>query len=224
MSTGAAAVFLEERIALIIDRPLSFRDTKRIDRLLNQARLKVGSGDSIRHHQICLVTCPTDSGTTWLACALGNAACRQGFPELNIRLPHLIEELRIAHGDGSFTRRLGAPAKTDVLLIDDSGLAAPQASDRSDTCSMCLLTASARAQPSTPANFLSSIGMSISPGQPSQTPSSTTFCRPRTALPSPASRCGKAGATNTGVPHSRPSASVRGALAGAYGQPCAVPS
>lgn len=151
-----AALSFEERIALIIDRELSFRDTKRVTRLLKQAKLKVGSacledvdyrpgrglekkllaalgsGDWIRHHQNCLITGSTGSGKTWLACALGNAACRQGFSVLYVRLPRLFEDLRIAHGDGSFTRRLSALAKTDVLLIDDWGLAPPSAAERSD--------------------------------------------------------------------------------------------
>lgn len=153
---GAAALSFEERIAMIIDREVSFRDTKRVTRLLKQAKLKVGSacledvdyrpgrglekkllatlgsGDWIRHHHNCLITGLTGSGKTWLACALGNAACRQGFSVLYIRLPRLFEELRIAHGDGSFTRRLVALAKTDVLLIDDWGLAPPSAAERSD--------------------------------------------------------------------------------------------
>lgn len=153
---GTAALSFEERIAMIIDREVSFRDTKRVTRLLKQAKLKVGSacledvdyrpgrgiekkliaslgsGDWIRHHHNCLITGSTGSGKTWLACALGNAACRQGFSVLYVRLPRLFEELRIAHGDGSFTRRLVALAKTDVLLIDDWGLAPPSAAERSD--------------------------------------------------------------------------------------------
>jgi DNA replication protein DnaC len=153
---GTAALSFEERIAMIVDREMSFRDTKRVTRLLKQAKLKVsgacledvdyrpgrglekkfvaqlGSGDWIRHHQNCLLTGPTGSGKTWLACALGNAACRQGFSVQYIRLPRLFEELRIAHGDGSFTRRLAALAKTDVLLIDDWGLAPPSAAERAD--------------------------------------------------------------------------------------------
>ena len=153
---GATALSFEERIAMIIDREVTFRDTKRLTRLLKQAKLKVGSacledvdyrpgrgidkvlmaslggGDWIRHHHNCLITGPTGSGKTWLACALGNLACRQGFSVLYVRLPRLFEELRIAHGDGSFTRRLAALAKTDVLLIDDWGLAPPSAAERSD--------------------------------------------------------------------------------------------
>ena len=153
---SAATLSFEERIAFIIDREIAFRDSKRLTRLLKQAKLRVGSacledvdyrpgrgiekklvaslasGDWIRHHHNCLLTGPTGSGKTWLACAFGNAACRQGFSALYVRLPRLFEELRIAHGDGSFTRRLVALAKTDVLLIDDWGLAPPSAAERSD--------------------------------------------------------------------------------------------
>ncbi|VVE85977.1 ATP-binding protein [Pandoraea sputorum] len=57
-----------------------------------------------------------------LTCAFGQQACRQGFSVLYVRVARLFEELKIAHGDGSFTRRLAQLAQMDVLLLDDWGL------------------------------------------------------------------------------------------------------
>lgn len=66
-----------------------------------------------------MLTGPTGVGKTWLACALGNQACRQGYSTLYLRTPRLLEQLRIAHGDGSFSRTLQQLAKVDVLILDD---------------------------------------------------------------------------------------------------------
>jgi DNA replication protein DnaC len=68
------------------------------------------------------VTASTGAGKTWLACAFGQQACRQGFSAFYVRVARLFEELKIAHGDGSFTRRLAQLAKIDVLILDDWGL------------------------------------------------------------------------------------------------------
>ena len=135
---------------------MACRDTRRVDRLLKAARLKFSSActedvdyragrgldkrqiaalascDWIRQHHNCLISGATGTGKSWMACALGNAACRPGFSVYYTRLPRLFEELRIAHGDGSFTRRLAQLAKTDLILIDDWGLAKPSAAERAD--------------------------------------------------------------------------------------------
>ena len=48
-----------------------------------------------------LIAGPTGVGKTWLACALAQKACRRGNSALYSRLPRLLEELRIARGEGT---------------------------------------------------------------------------------------------------------------------------
>lgn len=136
----------EERFALLVDREVLWRDHKRRDRLLKQAKLKhpqacledldhrpgrgldkpliatLGGGDWIRQAHALLIGGATGTGKTWLACALGQQACRQGFSTFYARVPRLLDTLRIAHGDGSFGKRLAQLARIDVLILDDWGL------------------------------------------------------------------------------------------------------
>jgi len=136
----------EDRLGLLVDRERHWRDNRRLDRLLRAAKLKhadacledvnhgPGRGidkrliaslsgcDWIRQAQSLLLTGPTGVGKTWLACALGQQSCRQGFAVLYQRVPRLSEMLRIAHADGSFGRLLGQLARVDVLILDDWGM------------------------------------------------------------------------------------------------------
>jgi DNA replication protein DnaC len=155
-SSAAASLSFEERFAMLVDCEQTWRENRRVGRLLRDARLKstqacledirfgsgrkldkpmiasLGSCQWIRAHQNLLITGATGCGKTWLACALGNAACRQGLSVTYVRTPRLFEELRIAHGDGSFARRLAALAKTDLLILDDWGLAPLGQPERND--------------------------------------------------------------------------------------------
>jgi DNA replication protein DnaC len=145
-----------ERLGLLVDRELTWRDSKRLERLLKAARLKsaqacledidyrtsrgldrrlvasLASCDWVRNTQNLILTGPTGVGKTWLACALGHQACRQGFSVVYLRLPRLFEDLRVAHADGSFGRRLAQLARTDVVICDDWGLTPLDQAARAD--------------------------------------------------------------------------------------------
>lgn len=153
---ASASLSFDERFSMLVDREQSWRDNRRVARLLREAKLKsaqacledvrygggrkldkaqiaqLASCQWIRAHQNLVITGATGCGKTWLACALGNAACRQGLSVAYARAPRLFEELRIAHGDGSFGKHLSALAKTDLLILDDWALAPLNQAERND--------------------------------------------------------------------------------------------
>jgi len=146
-SAGMTAMSFEERIALLVEREAHWRSDKRRERLLKDARLKypqaaiegmdtragrgvdhkavmsLALGDWIDSGHSVLITGPTGAGKSWLACALAQYACRRGRSAYYQRMPRLGEELRIRHGNGTFGKWLIQLAKTDVLLLDDRGMA-----------------------------------------------------------------------------------------------------
>ncbi|MDN8618946.1 IS21-like element helper ATPase IstB [Variovorax ginsengisoli] len=155
-STAATELNFEERLAMLVQREIDWRDGKRLTRLLKAAKLKVASAciedidwrgsrgldrslvttlagcDWLRHGRCVLITGATGVGKTWLACALAQQAARSGFTVLYTRAPRLLEELRVAHGDGSFGRRLAQLARIDLLAIDDFAIAPVTAAERND--------------------------------------------------------------------------------------------
>jgi len=92
-------------------------------RNLDRAQLaQLGSGKYIRELLAVLITGATGTGKTFIACALGEQACTQGYRVLYVRLPRLLEELHLAHADGTYQRHLGRLLRTDLLILDDWGL------------------------------------------------------------------------------------------------------
>jgi len=60
-------------------------------------------------------------GKSWLACALGHKACREGYSVLYKRAPRLFADLATARGEGRLPRMLAAIERTRLLIIDDWG-------------------------------------------------------------------------------------------------------
>jgi DNA replication protein DnaC len=79
-----------------------------------------------------LITGPTGLGTTWIACALGQQACRAGSTALSLRLPRLLQEWPSAKGEGRDVKLMATLAKTAVLILDAWGLATLSDENRRD--------------------------------------------------------------------------------------------
>jgi hypothetical protein len=83
--------------------------------------LKLAGCDWIREKRHCLLTGPTSTGKSWLACALGHKACREKLSVLYQRAPRLFAALALARGDGRYAKLLRQLARVDLLIIDDWG-------------------------------------------------------------------------------------------------------
>jgi len=134
-----------ERLGLLVDREIQERDNRRLASRLRFAKLKQAAcledldlktprqldrslvqqlADCrwIAQHLNVLITGPTGVGKSFLACALAQKACRQGYTAFYQRLPRLLTELEIARGDGRYPKLMRQLAKVDVLVLDDWGL------------------------------------------------------------------------------------------------------
>ena len=146
----------EERISMLVDKEVLYRQNRKLTSLLRRASfrfpeaclehidykakrnlskqsiLKLAQNDWIRKHQNIIITGETGAGKSYIACALGNNACRNGFSSLYTRIPKLLNELKISHADGSYLKLIKKLTRIDLLIMDDWGLSNFSDSDRRD--------------------------------------------------------------------------------------------
>jgi DNA replication protein DnaC len=159
--TGLAELSFEERLAMLVDQEWIWRQNRALARRLTQAkfryrasvedidfRLARGLDRSLvrsltqnstwvhQHQQIFLLG-PTGVGKTWLACALAEKACRDGFTAFFRQAPKLFRDLALARADGSLSNFLARLAKVDVLVVDDWVNAPLAETERRDFLEIC---------------------------------------------------------------------------------------
>ncbi len=146
----------DTRFAMLVDAEQLSRDNKRLTRALREAKLRIPNAcledlefaphrdldravvrqlatcSWIASHANVIITGATGTGKSYVACALAQQACRSGYRAAYRRMPRLLEELTLAHADGTYTRLLGRLAKVDVLVLDDWGIAPLRDQERRD--------------------------------------------------------------------------------------------
>jgi DNA replication protein DnaC len=151
----------DERLALLVDQQWNWKQNRALARRLANARLKNAAcvedidfrqargldrslirslaADShwVRQHQHIFLVGPTGIGKSYVACALAQKACRDGFSALYTRASQLFRDLAAARADGSLRNLLHRLARIDVLIVDDWAMAPLSDTERRDFLEIC---------------------------------------------------------------------------------------
>ena len=135
----------EERLGLLVERQWLWKENRGWASRLKKAQFKMDAtledldyrssrglkraqidqlraSQWVQGHRNCLVTGPTGSGKTYLGCALGHQACRDGHRTLYFYAPKFFRALETARADGSLFAFFKKLARTPLIVIDDLGI------------------------------------------------------------------------------------------------------
>ena len=140
-----SSLTFDERFGMLVDAEWTARQNKLLTNLLKRANLRqsacledidysperkldrdmirqLSASSWIREGHNLLAIGATGCGKSFLACAFGNNACRQGFKVRYYRVTRLLTDLAVARGDGSYNKLMRDLKKVQLLVLDDWGL------------------------------------------------------------------------------------------------------
>ena len=152
---AAAALTHAEWLAVLLEHEVTLRRQKRFEARSARAKLRqaacvedvdyraargldravfrnLAGCQWIRDHRHVILCGATGLGKSWLACALGQKACREDFSVLYYRVPRLFSALDLARGDGRYAKLPASLARVDLLILDDWGLSVLNPPERRD--------------------------------------------------------------------------------------------
>ena len=145
--TSITKLEFEERLALLVERQWSWKENRALAARLQRAQLKIQNAcledvnyathrglkraqveqlrasEWIKSNRNCIITGPTGVGKTYLGCAFGQQACRDGIRTIYYYAPKFFRGLQQAQADGSLTKLLKNLQKAQLLIVDDLGIA-----------------------------------------------------------------------------------------------------
>jgi DNA replication protein DnaC len=137
-----ADLSFEERLGLLLDVEVTRRTNDRLKRRIRAAQfpiqatmedldlsprrglkradvLRLAHSEWVGHHLNLLVLGPTGAGKSYLASALGRAACQAAYTVRYERTSRLLQTLEWARADGSYAQLLQKLARISLLIFDD---------------------------------------------------------------------------------------------------------
>jgi len=114
---------------------IDFRAARGLDKAVMRALAKDSAW--FRNHENIFVLGPCGVGKSFLASALAQKACRDGYSALYLRAAGLSRELALSRADGSLRYFLARLARIDVLIIDDWAMAPLSEAERREIWEIC---------------------------------------------------------------------------------------
>ena len=157
---AASELSFLERLGLLVDHQWTWRENQALARRLAVAKLKgacvedidyrasrgldksviralAQKSDWVQKHEHIFVLGPTGVGKSFVACALAQKACRDGYSAFYVRAAALFRDLSIARADGSLRSMLARLSRIDVLVIDDWAMTPLAENERRDFWEIC---------------------------------------------------------------------------------------